>query len=547
MKYAIMNKKELVEFLMKKISDPNRNARTIQSKILGLVTVLILFIVVAITGIYILFEYREDLADARKLAYQTAKTLSYMPTAQEALQNEEVIPELRNLMDNLLRDTDASAVVMTEGERFFVTMGDQDMILKVFDHPPIEKALIFGSSYTERVGNAEEMALVGVSPLLIDYGDYKKVDGTIMVIYDRALIIRSVIRDSIPILTVSAIALVVGLAGSLLLARNIKKDTLGLEPKEIAFLYQERKTVFSSFKDGMIVTDAEGRVRMMNPAAKSLFHVTVSVRGQSLMEVIGEPGYPFLKDDFRGDEELEIGEQAIIASRQDLRTNGRRSGTIFTFRDKTDLRKMSASLSEIRRVSEDLRAQTHEFKNKLYVIMGLIQLNKNEEAISFIRDETQSQENYAKFVSSSVRDEKLQAIILGKMAKASEQHVAFKVDPGSSLARLPENIDLNGLVTILGNLIDNAMEAVKHLDKGEVVLFVSDLGTDILFEVSDNGPGIPDKCLPALFERGVSGKGPGRGYGLANVQREVKLLGGEIEVQSDLKGTTFSVFLPKNR
>jgi two-component system, CitB family, sensor histidine kinase CitS len=532
---------------MKILSGQIRNSMTIQLKILGLVTALILFIVVAMTGIYILFEFREDVADSEKMAYQTSKTLSYMPTVQESLQDKDLIPELRNIMDNLLRDTNASAVVMTEGERFFVTMGDEDMILKVFDDPPIEKALIFGSSYMERVGKAEEMALVGVSPLFIDYGDYKKVDGTIMVIYDGGLIIKSVIKDSIPILAVSTMALIVGLIGSLLLARNIKKDTLGLEPKEIAFLYKERKTVFSSFKDGMVVTDGEGRVRMMNPAAKSLFHVIGSVRGEPLMEVIDDPGYPFLRDDFHGDEEFELGDQTIIASRQDIRTDGRISGTIFTFRDKTDLRKMSASLSEIRRVSEDLRAQTHEFKNKLYVIMGLVQLNKNEEAISFIRDETQSQENYAKFVSSSVRDEKLQAIILGKMAKASEQHVAFKVDPGSSLERLPDSFDLNGLVTILGNLIDNAMDAVKHLDHGEVVLFVSDLGTDILFEVSDNGPGIPDKCIPKLFERGVSGKGPGRGYGLANVQKEVKLLEGEIEVQSDPSGTTFSVFLPKNR
>jgi two-component system, CitB family, sensor histidine kinase CitS len=541
----MIRKNELVEFLMKKRSDKIRNSMTIQLKILGLVTALILFIVISITGIYIFFEYREDIADAEKMAYQTAKTLSYMPTAQEALQNNEAVTELRNVMDNLIRDTAASAVVMTDGERFFVTVGDEDMIVKVFDHPPIEKALVFGSTYIERVGESKEMALVGVSPLFIDYGDYKKLDGTIMVIYDEAQIIKDVLRDSVPILIISTLALIVGLAGSLLLARNIKKDTLGLEPKEIAFLYKERKTVFSSFKDGMMVTDAEGRVRMMNPAAKSLFHVTGSVRGQSLMEVIGERGYPFLRDDFQGDEELEIGEQTIIASRQDLWTDGRRSGTIFTFRDKTDLRKMSASLSEIRRVSEDLRAQTHEFKNKLYVIMGLIQLNKNEEAISFIRDETQSQENYAKFVSSSVRDEKLQAIILGKMAKASEQHVAFNVDPGSSLARLPESIDLNGLVTILGNLIDNAMDAVKHQVNGEVVLFVSDLGTDILFEVSDNGPGIQNCSFPRLFERGVSGKGPGRGYGLANVQKEVDQLEGEIEVQSDHHGTTFSVFLPK--
>lgn len=265
------------------------------------------------------------------------------------------------------------------------------------------------------------------------------------------------------------------------------------------------------------------------------------------MEAIGDLESPLLSDDFKGDEEFEIGDQTIIASRQHIRTEGRISGAIFTFRDKTDLRKMSASLSETRRVSEDLRAQTHEFKNKLYVIMGLIQLNKNEEAISFIRGETQSQENYARFVSSSIRDEKLQAIILGKLAKASEQHVSFEVDPGSSLASLPGHIDLNGLVTILGNLIDNAMEAVKHRENGEVVLFVSDLGTDILLEVSDNGTGISDNCYSRLFERGVSGKGPGRGYGLANVKKEVDLLGGEIEVQSSPEGTTFSVFLPKNR
>ncbi|WP_213422736.1 sensor histidine kinase [Bhargavaea massiliensis] len=520
---------------------------TIQLKILGLVTALILFIVAAITGIYIFFEYKEDMADAERMAFQTAKTLSYMPTVQEALQDQDAIPELRNLMDNLLRDTNASAVVMTEGERFFVTMGNEEMILKVFDQPPIEKALIFGSSYTERIGKADKMALVGVSPLMIAYGDYQKVNGAVMVIHDGGLIIKSVIRESVPILTVSTIALIVGLIGSLLLAKDIKKDTLGLEPKEIAFLYKERKTVFSSLKDGMIVADESGHIRMMNPVAKKLFGVTGSVRGMPLIHVVSDPGYPFLKDDFQGDEEFEIGDQTIIASRQDIRAAGRITGTIFMFRDKTDLRKMSASLSETRRVTEDLRAQTHEFKNKLYVILGLIQLNKNEQAISFILDETQSQENYVRLVSSSIRDEKLQAIILGKLAKASEQHVSFKIDPGSSLASLPDHIDLNGLVTILGNLIDNALEAVRKQKNGEVVLFVSDMGTDILFEVSDNGPGIPEKNIDRIFERGISGKGPGRGYGLANVKKEVGLLGGEIEVQSNPEGTTFSVFLPKNR
>ncbi|EMR06885.1 Sensor protein CitS [Bhargavaea cecembensis DSE10] len=531
---------------MKKLFEQIQSSVSIQLKILGLVTALILFIVVTITGIFIFFEYREDIKAAEKMAYQTARALSYMPTVQESLQDKEDIPELRNIMDNLLRDTNASAVVMTEGERFFVTAGDEEMILKVFDHPPIDKAIIFGSSYIERLGT-NKMTLVGVSPLLVDYGDYKKIDGTIMVIYDGRLIIKSVIRESIPILTVSSIALIVGLLGSFLLARDIKKDTLGLEPREIAFLYQERKTVFSALTDGMIVTDEERRVRMMNPAAKRLFRVTGTVRGKLITEVIGDSDFPFLKEGFQGDEEFELGDLTIIASRQHIRTEGRITGTILTFRDKTDLRKMSASLSETRRVTEDLRAQTHEYKNKLYVILGLIQLNKNEQAISFIRDETQSQENYVRLVSSSIRDEKLQAIILGKLAKASEQHVSFKIDPGSSLASLPDSIDLNGLVTILGNLIDNAVEAVRKQKNGEVVLFVSDMGTDILFEVSDNGPGIPEKSIVRIFERGISGKGPGRGYGLANVKKEVGLLGGEIEVQSNPEGTTFSVFLPKNR
>ncbi|SIT72529.1 sensor histidine kinase [Edaphobacillus lindanitolerans] len=514
-------------------------------KILGLVISLIVIIVITITGVFIVMSFKKDQEKAGNIAHQTARSLSYMPIAQDAFYQNEKIEDLKNIVDNLLEDIEASAIVVTYHNRFFIVRGNPDTIIQLMDDPANEKALIFGSNYVKTIGDKKNKVLVGVSPIFVEHGEYKQLEGTIMVAYDQKQILKDVMSESITLLIVSSIVLLAGLFGSIMLAKDIKKDTLGLEPGEIADLYHERKAVFMSIKDGLIVVDQTGVINMINRSAKHLLNIKGDVKGLHLAQLFDGADTIWKLSNSDVSKEFEYCGKVMLISRQEVRRHNQVKGMIISLYDKTEIRKMARSLSEERHYIEDLRAQAHEFKNKMYVISGLIQLGKTREAVQFLMEETSSLEDQNKFISESIKDEKVQAIILGKKAKASEQHVTFNVHPESALGILPPHISLNALVTALGNLIDNAIEAVKGQDETNVSLFFTDVGNDIIFEVSDNGPGVREE-EGSVFKKGFSTKGEGRGYGLWNVMMEVNRLSGEIEMQSNTKGTTFTIFIPKH-
>lgn len=208
---------------------------------------------------------------------------------------------------------------------------------------------------------------------------------------------------------------------------------------------------------------------------------------------------------------------------------------------------MLNALSEVRRYSEDLRAQTHEFTNKLYVLSGLLQLQHYDEAIELIQKESSLHLNKNRLVLEQIKDKTVQAILLGKISKASEKKVDFAIDENTSLDTVPEHIDMTKLITILGNLIDNAIEAVEGNQVKEVIFFATDIGEDIIFDITDNGVGIEKESMARLFDTGFSTKQAfDRGYGLASVKDSVDELGGVIEVYNKTDGgAVFSVFIPK--
>lgn len=193
-------------------------------------------------------------------------------------------------------------------------------------------------------------------------------------------------------------------------------------------------------------------------------------------------------------------------------------------------------------------AQTHEFSNKLYAILGLLELGEYDEAIDLIKEEYAIQNEQHDLLFHNIHSQQVQAILLGKISKASEKKVKLVIDENSSLAPLPAHIGLSHLITIIGNLIDNAFEAVAEQSVKEVLFFITDMGHDIVIEVSDTGPGVPPEKIEAVFERGYSSKGMRRGYGLANVKDSVRELGGWIELANQKTGgAVFTVFIPKEK
>src|SRR6478736_4635924 len=358
-----------------------------------------------------------------------------------------------------------------------------------------------------------------------------------------------VVQNREQIIYFSLAFLLLGMIGGIFLAKSIKKDTLGLEPHEIASLYRERNAILLSIKEGIIAIDHQGFITMMNTSAKNMLGLQAEYLHHHIIEVFPYTNMIEVLDTgiARSDQEIFLNEKTFILNLTPIIEHQRIVGVVASFRDKTELKSLINTISEVRRYSEDLRAQTHEFTNKLYVLSGLLQLGQYKDAFEFIQKESAVHQTQNRILFDQILDSKVQAILLGKIGKASEKKIHFSVDSESTLDTLPEHIEISHLIIIIGNLIDNAFEAVSQQSKKEVSFFITDIGHDLIIEVMDNGPGISEEVLNQIFTKGFSTKGTDRGYGLANIKKMVDELGGSIEVYNQPEGgAIFSVYLPKN-
>ncbi|KPH72139.1 MULTISPECIES: sensor histidine kinase [Bacillaceae] len=516
-------------------------------KILGLIILLVLLIVSLLTVTYTVIDYKKEMKNAENSAIQTARTLSYMPSIQESMFSNKD-KERMYIFEHVTGETGATGILLENKNGQVYSNLSQSISDELVKGRSSYKAFVFESAYVRNVTIKDKTYLLGIAPIILDYETYRKVEGTVAVVFDKDEIKKRAISGLENIVIVSIVVLIAGIFGGVMLTKNIQKDTLGLEPFEITSLYKRRNAILQSIKEGVIAVDSTGYITMMNSSAEQILGIKGIKKGvplnklftsQDIIDIIMSPKQ-------MNDVEIQYNGRTIIVNTMPFLDGDNKIGTVTSFRDKTEIKNMINTISEVKQYSEDLRAQTHEFTNKLYVLLGLLQLGKNKDAIHFIQDITQIQELNSDIIFNHIQDEKVQAILLGKLAKASENKLEFVIDSNSSLEKLPTKFELVPLLVIISNLIDNAFEAVSNIMKGKVTFFTTDIGNDIIFEVSDNGMGIKDEVLPHLFEKGSSIKGIKRGFGLANVKHELDQLGGFIEFETSKDGTVFTVFLPKD-
>ncbi|TCP23483.1 CitB family two-component system sensor histidine kinase CitS [Scopulibacillus darangshiensis] len=520
---------------------------SLQTKILGLVLSLVLFIIVLLTVIFTYIEAGQIERQKGRLALEVSKTVSFMPSVISAFELDDPAIKIQPIVDKIRRETGAE----------FIVVGNKDGIR--YSHPiPARigkhmkggdnyRALKLGEYYTSKAIGSLGPSLRGKSPI---YNKKGEIIGIVSVGFLLEDIKHQIVNNVINVTLVAVLVLSFAVFGSVLLARNIRKDTMGLEPYQIASLYKEREAVLQSVKEGILSVDKTGTITMLNQTARKLlnfrgdFHylkIDDLLPQTHLYEVI-KTGKPQV------DKELQLENRTVIVNRTPIFDKEGVAGVVASFRDKTEVEQMINTLSEVKRYSEDLRAQTHEFTNKLYVLSGLLQLGEYDQAIEMIQNETTAFEFQNRILFDQIGDAKVQAILLGKLGKASEKKVAFNIDANTTLCSLPAHIRLSHLIIIIGNLLDNAFEAVSKCEHPEVSFFATDIGADIIFEINDNGVGISEEDRHQLFERGFTrkeGKEP-RGYGLANTFEAVNELKGLIEVQSEAgEGAVFTVYLPK--
>lgn len=528
-------------------------AMRLQTKLILLLCSLLAFVTISLGGIFyvVITTLLEKQIGARALT--VAETIAIMPEIRSAFADPDPSKRIQPIAESARMKTGAQYIVIgnREGIRYAHPIPSRIGGKMVGgDNGPV----LEGRSIISRATGSMGPSLRGKAPVFAE-------DGTVIGIVSVGFLTDEIdtIADTYQteVLTVSCVALMIGIIGSVLIARSVRRSIHGLEPKEIGELYTEKQAILESIREGIIAVDREGRVTLANRYANRLLHIPdhENVVGRhieeiipntALMEVI-RTGMP------QSDRELVIGDQEVIANRVPIRDfNQRVTGAVSSFRSKSELYRLAEELSQVKRFAESLRAQTHEFSNKLYVISGLIQLESYQEAIELISKEADVHQNLIQFVMREVPDPVIGGLIIGKYNHASELRIAFRLDGESSFRDVPAHVDRSHLVTIIGNLVDNAMDAAleRHPDQeGEVALFLTDLGDDLIIECEDNGAGIPDELGESIFRKGFSGKqGEHRGIGLSLVEHAVNKLNGYITYdRSPLGGAHFTVAIPKRK
>lgn len=525
---------------------------SLQTKILVIIITLISFLIILLTGIFAFIEANETENQMKRMALQTAKTVSFMPSVRKAITSGKPAKRLQLIAEQVREQSDAASVIVTNKKGVIYSHPDPAYLGENKLGNDSYMAVVFGGYYNSEADGRLGEVIRGSAPIYMDFGRYSKIVGVVTVGYLKSKIHSTVRENVVKTSFFAMIVMIIGIGGGVFLTKNIKKDTLGLEPSEIASLYRERNATLLSIREGVLAIDGKGNITTLNRTAKELLRLSDEALHQPVDKFLPNTGmFHVLKTGNSDiDQEMTTADRILIVNRIPVFDKNKIVGVVSSFRDKTELQGMINTLSEVRKYSEELRAQTHEFTNKLYAISGMLQLGKYDEAIDMIQAESNMNTVQNKIVFEQIRDTKIQAILLGKISKASEKKIDFTIEPESSLQTLPDHIEISQLIIILGNIIDNAFEAVESKQRAEgmqVSFFALDMGHDIIFEISDNGIGIPTEQIGHVFSTGYSRKkGNNRGFGLANVQRAAQVIDATIEIsQREGGGIIFNVYIPK--
>jgi len=341
------------------------------------------------------------------------------------------------------------------------------------------------------------------------------------------------------------LALALGIGGSLILARRIDRQTFGLGPREIAGLLEQRDAMLHGIREGVVALDTAGRVALANDEALRLLGLPAAIAGRPLRELVPEGRVRDVLDGTASgvDQVVLARDRTLVVNRRPVKIRGSDVGAVVTLRDRTELEGILRELDTVRALAQALRAQAHEFSNKLHVVGGLIELGRLDEAIRFIAATSLVHQELVDLVQERIADPALAALLLAKAAIASERRVEFRL---ATDARLPAHAaDVRDLITVVGNLVDNAIDAASGTPDAwvEVSVHMDPDGTAV--RVRDSGPGVDERARDAIFREGYTTKGSGghNGIGLALVRQVAQRSGGWVRVAND-GGAVFTALIP---
>ncbi|ABW13793.1 signal transduction histidine kinase regulating citrate/malate metabolism [Parafrankia sp. EAN1pec] len=522
--------------------------RSIAGQVLVLQVAVVVLLVVAAVAASVLQARRTAERQARDLAVAVAETFAHAPGMVAALSSSDPSASLQPLAEATRTRTGVDFLVVMNPVGIRYTHPDPTRIGQRFlgHTEPAVRGEVLTETYSGTLGPSVR-AVVPVTTS----------DGKIAALVAAGITVENVSQTAgrqLPVLLVAglaAVALAVG--GTVLVNRRLRRQTRGLGPVEITRMYEHHDTVLHAVREGVLIVDDQARVLLANDEARRLLGLPSDSHGRPVAELGLDPAALDLLGSGRPAEDtvLLAGDRMLAVNQKPTVRDGKPLGSVATIRDTTELQALTGELDAVRGMADALRAQSHEAANQLHIVVTLMQLDRLDEAVEFATAGLAGSQQLADRMLTAVDEPVLAALLLGKTAQAAERGVELVVTDDTRFEVF--DVEAAELVTVVGNLIDNAIEAaVAGEAPRRVTVSVRTEPDGLTVRVSDTGHGLDPTQVAAAFERGWTTKtststgeaARGRGLGLALVRQVVRRHGGQIEVGRD-GGAVFTVRIPR--
>jgi len=515
-------------------------------QILVLQVLVVLVLVLAAVALAAADTRRDVRSSARDEAVSVALSVADAPTVREAVVSKDPSARLQPYAEQVRADTHVDFVVVMDLQRRRFTHPTPGRIGERFvgDVGAAPQGKVFTQEYAGTLGPS----IRAVVPVRSAAGEGGRVVALVSVGIRLTRVDRQLEQDLPTIFAAGLAALLVGVAGAVLISRRLRRQTHGMGEQEITRMYEYYRAVLGAVREGLLLVDAGGRVQLVNDEARRLLALPADVVGRSLADLGLPPGLveAAAGDTAAPDTIYVLGDHVLVVSSAPALWEGTEVGAVVTLRDRTELQAVTGELDVVRGLTESLRAQNHEAANRLHSVVSLIEMGQPQRAVDFATEELAVAQVLTDRLLGAVQEPVLAALLLGKTADAAERGIELLVSGEVAGEDLP--VRSRDLVTVVGNLVDNALEAVGDVHApGRRVVTVHVEGDEehVRVVVEDSGPGVRPEDAERVLERGWSTKASGgRGIGLALVGQVARTHQGSVEVAaSSLGGARFTVVL----